>query len=52
MEGYGYQLIVHFMFSIVESIGQKLILKENKVKYKTWSFVLISTDMGSVVSPG
>ena len=31
--------------------GQKLILEENKVKCKSWSLVLISTDMGSVVSP-
>ena len=32
--------------------GQKLLLEENKVKCKSWSFVLILTDMGSVVSPG
>ena len=31
--------------------GQKLILEEKKVNRKSWSLVLISTDMGSVVSP-
>ena len=31
--------------------GQKLFLEENIVKNQSRSFVLISTDMGSVVSP-
>ena len=30
--------------------GQKLYLQENKVKNKSWNFVLISRDMGSIVS--
>ena len=31
--------------------GQKLFLEENIVKNQCLSFVLISTDMGSVLSP-
>ena len=31
--------------------GQKLFLKENKVKKKGWNVVLITTDMGTIVSP-
>ena len=47
-----------FLFNIVSilevtqnTIGQKLFLQENKVKNQSWNLVLISTDMGSIVSP-
>ena len=39
---------VYLMFSA----GQKLFLEENEVKIQRWIFFLISTYMGSFVSPG
>ena len=39
------------ILSVNMTEGQQIFLEENKVKNKSWNFVLIKTDMGSIVSP-